>query len=118
MPAAVPSDLGSYLGVDVSLSRAEFFLELARDLVVAESGIPAAVWPAGLRVVQITVAARGYVNPRTAGQLSVGARSETMRDVGMYLTDAERRAVGAVVGGSGSGLVSVPLSIPGQVPFR
>jgi hypothetical protein len=115
VPAAQPSELGSFLGAEVDLPRAEFFLDLARDLVVAESGIPTLTWPAGLRVVQITCAARGYTNPAGKGQATTGSMSYTVRDVGIYLTDAERNAIRAITRGSSNGLTSVPLTVPAEV---
>lgn len=112
MPAAEPSDLKLWLGTDVDFERAEFLLDCARDLVVAASGLGAQLWPDALRVVQLTAAVRAYTNPAGKGQDAVGARQYTVRDVGIYLTDAERRTCRQAVGGGD--LVSVHLVTPAE----
>jgi hypothetical protein len=111
VPAAAASDLALWLGhADVDLQRADYLMGLARDVVVMASGIPAASWPAGLETVQLSCAVRAYTNPAFKGQDAVGSRQFTVRDVGIFLTDAERK-VCRDAGGHGD-LASVQLETP------
>lgn len=113
MTAATPADLGSHLGLEVDAARAQYLLDAARDLIVAATGRVAEQWPAAARVVQVTAAARAYANPGEKTQETIGSRSYAVRNVGIYLTDAERQALQAATGRSG--LTSVPLVLPGEV---
>lgn len=113
MTAASPAELGYHLGIDVDVQRAQYVLDTVRDLIVATTGTPAASWPTGVKVVQLTAAARGYTNPAEKGQETVGSRSYTVRNVGIYLTDAEQQLLRTAAGRSG--LSSVPLVVPGEI---
>jgi hypothetical protein len=94
MPAAAASDLALWLGRDdVDLQRADYLMGLARDWVVITSGLPVSSWPAGLEAVQLSAAVRAYTNPAFKGQDSVGSRQFTVRDIGILMTDAERKAL-------------------------
>jgi hypothetical protein len=113
MTAATPAELGSHLGLEVDVARAQYLLDAARDLIVALTSLPADLWPAAVKVVQVTAAARAYANPGEKTQETIGSRSYTVRNVGIYLTDQERLFLRSATGRSG--LASVPIVVPGEV---
>lgn len=113
MTAATPAELSQHLGVELDFARAQYLLDAARDMIVALTGRVADQWPAGVKLVQVTAAARAYTNPAEKGQETIGSRSYTVRNVGIYLTAEERAMLKAAVGRSG--LASMPLVRPGEL---
>jgi hypothetical protein len=114
---ATVTELATRVQQDVDTATAQLLLEIAEDLIVAESGV-LDPWPPRLKGIQLDAATRAYVNPAGVNhELFETYTRSGIPPGGVYLTDDERqvcRAARTTVGNK-SGLVSVRLTTPADL---
>lgn len=113
MVIATVAEFASRVQQDVDTATATLLLELAEDLIVAETGI-LTPWPARVKGVQLDAATRAYVNPAGVNhELFETYTRSGIPPGGVYLTADERRTV-RLASGKTAGLVSARLVSPSE----
>lgn len=108
-PVATPNDLATYLGVDVSIDRMAFALELAQEL--CETIV--SPLPATARGVVLQVAGRAFSNVNSATQVGLGSAYASLGSTGaggvggLYLSRAEKATLRRLAGRTGAFSIDV-----------
>lgn len=89
---ATPTELASFLQVDVDTATATLLLELAQGLVVERIGAHD-TWPPVAKAVVLAVVARAYVNPDGVRQRTAGGTTDIYNSPlytnGVFLSESE-----------------------------
>ena len=116
---ATATELATRVQQDVDTATANLLLEIAEDLIKAESGDlalpPSPGWPPRIKGIQLDAAARAYINPAGVDhELFETYTRSGLPPGGVYLTDEERLVCrqARVSSGNKSGLVSARLTTP------
>lgn len=97
------TDLGTYLGVDAIVEdRADKLILLASDLAAAAIGTTVDDLPDAAAAVILSAAGRAYVNPTGVTAQLAGPYQMSGATGGVYLTKAERAALGRLAGRAGA----------------